>query len=236
MRNVEAMKSFLEALGRTRHVTAPAGRTVREGINPFITISRETGAGGHTLACALIDLFEKRGMTGWRLFDAETCRALLADKGLWTSFRELASEEFHSAVEDALLQMFTGRPPQEIVYNRMFAAIRTFAVFGKVIVLGRGGACITANLPKGTHVRLVAPPAWRMERLKRIYGWDEKQARRYMIETDASRSALVRRCFNRNSDDPLLYDLTINVGRIPINETASLILEMVQYSESAAFA
>ena len=69
---------------------------------------------------------------------------------------------------------------------------------------------------RGLNVRLVAPEAFRLERLMRENGWDAPTARRRMEELDRGRADFVMRFFHHDVSDPHLYDLVINVGRFGI--------------------
>lgn len=187
-----------------------------KGRYPFITISRQTGAGGHRLANELITQMQKEGeplFRGWQVFDQEIWKKVLEDPKMKVSVKALMTEEYLSQLEDILFNLFERQTPQDVVIHRIFQLLRTLASYGKVILVGRAGACVTRSLPSGIHVRLVASEPNRANRMVRLLHVDEKEARRVMEECDRSRARLVRDYFKRDIADPLLYDVVWNTTR-----------------------
>ena len=88
-------------------------------------------------------------------------------------------------------------------------------------------ACFTGR-PHTIHLRLVAPPEDRIRRVCGRRGCDEHLAAAESRRMDGDRAAYVRRYFNRDLRDPLLYDLEINTGRIQITEAVQLLAGLVE--------
>ena len=179
---------------------------------PFVTISRQTGAGGHTLANTLLEAMrQERGdplFEGWQVFDRELCEKLLEDPKLNVSLRSLMTEAYRSQIEDAVFSLLGHLTPQEVVVKKLFDAIRTLATLGRVIIVGRAGACVTRGLPDGVHVRLVASEPIRIRRMMELFHLSEVVAREMVDKQDRDRTRLVRDYFYRDIHDPLLYDAT----------------------------
>ncbi len=199
---------------------------------PFVTISRQAGAGGHVLARALLDrtlearpkaLFE-----GWSLFDERLAEMVAENPALKVSLRGLAEEEFASDIQDMVSSWIGGLSPQSVVVAHLFKVIRGLAQQGKVIIVGRAGACLTRTLPLGVHLRLMAPLDVRVRRVRAVLGSSEKEARRVVADRDRARAALVKTYFHRDIDDPLLYDLVWNTDTVPVEVVASTTLRAVE--------
>jgi cytidylate kinase len=107
--------------------------------------------------------------------------------------------------------------------------MRTPANRGRVILLGRGGACLTHGFPGGVHIRLTAPKPVRVQRMRALLNLSEKEALRMMEERDRSRAALVRRYFDKDINDPLLYDAVWNTEEVSIDAIAQTVLRWVEY-------
>jgi cytidylate kinase len=105
--------------------------------------------------------------------------------------------------------------------------IRRLARGGYAILLGRGAAFATADLPQGVHVRLVAAPAHRDACAARWLGIDPAEAAAWNAGRDAARQRYVRATFSANIADPCAYDLTINVARMPFVVMVDLIVSTV---------
>jgi cytidylate kinase len=140
----------------------------------------------------------------------------------------LAEEEFASGIQDMVSSWIAGLSPQSVVVAHLFKVIRGLAQQGKVIIVGRAGACLTRTLPLGVHLRLMAPLDVRVRRVRAVLGSSEKEARRVVADRDRARAALVKTYFHRDIDDPLLYDLVWNTDTVPVEVVASTTLRAVE--------
>ncbi len=203
------------------------------GPYPFITISRQTGSGGHSLAEAILHLMERQPdrklFGGWQIFDQELCRKVLEDPNMKVPLEWLLAERFRGDTDDFLSQIFAGTTPQLAVFHRTAKLIHAFAGAGKVIVVGRAGAFLTRDLPSGIHVRLVAPRALRVQSMIRQFKLSDSEADRQVSEQDASRALLVRSCFNgKDIEDPLYYDSVWNTSRVSPTVIAGVLAGLVR--------
>jgi cytidylate kinase len=198
---------------------------------PFVTVSRQAGAGGRTLARAVADVAGAAGrpeFQGWKVFDEELCRTISEDPELVVSMKELLDEEYRSLLEDYLLQAIAAESSQALVYRKMFETIRTIAALGKAVIVGRGGSCATGGLPLGVHLRLVAPRKKRVERIAGLLKLPSEKASRWVDQHDASRARLLQDQFQRDIDDPLLYDLVCNTDSMSFLQIASSAVELAE--------
>lgn len=204
----------------------------RKGAFPFVTISRQTGAGGHTLAEALVREMEATGsplLRGWQILDQELCRKILEDAKLKVTMEELLTEKFVHEIRNYVDQLFKDAASQIAVFHEMARIIRTFATLGKVIVVGRAGSLLTQDLPLGIHVRLVAPKEDRIATMMRQFHLTRQEAERQVREHDQSRARLIQSYFyGRDINDPLLYNLVVNTRMTPVQTIAPLLVEWVR--------
>jgi cytidylate kinase len=94
---------------------------------------------------------------------------------------------------------------------------------GNCIILGRGGGQVLAGVPNVVSVKLVAPHADRMERLKKAHSCDAKSAEHQIKQSDHDREGFHRYFFGVDWGNAALYDLVINTGRISPVGAAKLI-------------
>ena len=111
----------------------------------------------------------------------------------------------------------------------MFRTIFSFATVGKVVLVGRGAACLTRDLPLGIHVRLVAPLSVRIRRMRDYLRLTESHAAALVAEQDKARARLIKTYFGRQIDDPLLYDTVWNTESVSVATIAATIVRLVQY-------
>jgi len=199
---------------------------------PFVTISRQSGAGGHTLALAVMEElkkeFEGGWSQGWQVMDQEICRQVAEDPAVRVPVDSLLAAEYHSELEDILKELFLGYCSQDAVIRRMLHLIRDSATFGKVILVGRGASCLTRDLPMGVHIRLVASLESRLRRMRQSMNINEKQAREMIHDQDKAREKLVKIYFGKNIEDPLLYDAVWNTDTVPMETLAGLTVSMIR--------
>lgn len=207
---------------------------------PFITISREAGAGGHELARELkrrMSLRRDPLFQDWQVLDDELCRMVLAKPGISATLRELKEETYYSEIEDMIRSLVAGSSAQGSVIRETFKIIRLMAFLGKVIVVGRAGAAVTRFLPVGFHLRLVAPLEFRTRRIMQLEGIDKERASKLVLERDRTRGKLVQDYFGEHIENPVLYHLTCNTGLIPVQTIAESVIKMVdmRYKQSIGY-
>ncbi len=228
MNEIGKIQSFLETVGYEQKRCKCFG--IETGQNPFITISRETGAGGHSVSAAILKEMEEEKspfFQGWQVCDQELCKRITEEPDLRVSMQKLLASEYHSQIEDMIEEMIAGDSPQDTVVKRMFKIIRTLATFGKVIVIGRAGGCVTRDLPLGIHIRLIASLPSRIKRIMLRHNMDEKHAKQFILEQDKSRKNLVKKFFNRDIADPLLYDMVFNTDKMLVEDIGHSIVSMM---------
>ena len=199
---------------------------------PFITISRESGAGGHLLAHVLTADFQKytefEFFKGWHVFDREICQVVADDPELETSFNDLLSESYRSEFRELINNLFSGRSEQYIKFQKVFKVVRILATLGKVILVGQAAACVTADMPSGIHIRLVAPAATRTRWMMKKFNLSKEESMAMMERQDTNRRNVVKNFFNKSIDDPLLYHATFNGDKITPHEMSYAIIEMLK--------
>lgn len=201
-------------LGREASVTE-----VRETVPnlPVITISRQPGAGGRTVAQLLADQLGLE-LVGYSLID-EVARNRKLQKKVADSLDERARDAIELLVEGLL----RGRYVDHEEYARATAkAIRTLATRGGVIFLGRAAAVVLGD-KADLNVRLVAGEAFRAKRLMEYEHLGEREAARAAVQRDKERIAYARKLYRVDINDPLLYDLVINTERIPPQRAVTVI-------------
>lgn len=200
--------------------------------HPFVTISRQAGAGGHSLANALLRTFEDDADTSrfghWHIFDQRLCEMVAADEQYAGSLESLMAEEYRSPTSDLFHQVLRATLDQDLVMARVFQVVRAVASIGKAIIVGRAGSHVTKDMAPGVHLRIVAPEPDRTARLRELKELSERQARSEMRRLDAGRARLLRSHFGADIDDPTGYDAVWNSGSASLDEIAAATLELVR--------
>ncbi len=202
------------------------------GVMPFVTISRESGAGGQQLAQLLLQALHQQSepvFQGWQIFDESLCELVAKDEKLSVSLENLLDETSLNAVED-LVSTMVGKSPQRDVHSRLVAVVRELGLVGKAIIVGRGGSAITRDIEPGIHLRLRAPLAVRVERKRRQAHGKVNDVEKWVVERDRARRTLVKRLCREEIDDPLLYDVTWNTESVPLEVIANSVVDWIRRS------
>ncbi len=229
MNDLEKLKIFLESVTYKDVKSDCPGN--QKGEAPFVTISRQAGAGGNSLAAAILeelDVLDIPMAKGWQKFNQELCHKIAAEPGMNVYLERLVNLECRPEIEDMVSEVLAGTAPQDSVNKKLFEWIRALAIKGKAILIGRGSVCLTRDLPLGVHVRLVAPVEMRIKRISELLGLGEKKAKDFVAEQDQSRTRLMKTYFGKQIDDALLYDAVWNTGTVPMGQIARAVAMMVE--------
>jgi cytidylate kinase len=214
--------------GFLRVQSMSAGQHLRQ--KPAITISRQAGAGAITVAKLVAEELDI-GCPGdppcpWAVFDRNLVEEIVRDNSLSQKVADYLVEDVKFPLSDAFEAMLGLHPSSWRMMEQAAATIRKLALKGNVILVGRGSAAITANLPHVLHVRLVAPFEQRVRHFELYYHVDQKEAPRLVRERDEARRRYVRQ-FGADIDDPVNYALIINTGQISFEEAARVITNTI---------
>ena len=218
-----------------------------------ITISRQYGSGGDEIATRVCE------MLGYRFFDKRLMVQVASEVGLSESqvvdFSEtdykvqsflerlFARRSPRIVAQTRTWKMdITGTRTMEIeqldeewciriVRGSIEAAYRQ----GNVVIVGRGGQAILQDRPDVLHVRIETPSETRIERVQHrgVPGVtpEYRRATAEQMVSERSRAAAeyLKRFYDIDWDDPMLYHLVINADKWGIDAAAHLIVNAVSY-------
>ena len=206
------------------------GKEISESAKkPAITISREEGAGGLTVASSLADYLKQRSAAQdvWTVFSQHLVAEVLEENNLNKNVGDFMKEGHKGTLTDAIEELLGLHPSTWTLVEQTNATILRLAQMGNVILVGRGGNIITSDLENVFHVRLVGSLEKRIEQAQKVFNLDRKSAISYIKKKDKARKRYVKDNFDKNIDDPLLYHVTINTDLVQYDEAAQLIGEEV---------
>ena len=105
--------------------------------------------------------------------------------------------------------------------------VQEFGQAGNAVVVGRASQVILAGLEEAIHLKIVAPLRTRCERLMQTREVEFESARELAEEHDRWRQLYLRNYHGADWDDPLLYHLTINTGRLSEDDAVDLVVRYV---------
>jgi len=180
----------------------------------IITISRQMGSGSIPIAH---ELAEKLGYT---LVDGEAIMQVAESYGLSAESIEQADEKPPHFVEKMDFQ-------QVIDLHLIELIVLEYALKGNVIIYGRGGQDLLKDIRSVLRVRIIAPFEDRVEHWAEREWIDPDQARVMIRKSDQQRAGFIKYYFDRDWDDPLAYDLTINTQRLSLDMVGKVISDSI---------
>jgi cytidylate kinase len=192
---------------------------------PVVTISRQYGAGGSSVA-GIVASELKAEVVDKRLIEEVAKRLSIrpSDVEAETLVRSFSTLEpgmgagWTPPYPDPLYD-----PRKEIIHLTE-QVIREVAEGGNVVIVGRGAGFVLNNRPDVFRVFLRAPEEARLKTLMERLGLAEAATRRKMHETDSNRAAYIKQLYGRDWCDPDEYDLVVNTGRVSYQTAAQMIL------------
>ncbi len=198
----------------------------------LITISRQFGAGGSTVA----ELVAKR--LGWTVVDNELVDRVAVRAGL--SPQEVAEkEESAPGLFDRIVRALAASS-QEILTPESAEAIKPLeeprlvqitekvvtevAAAGRVVLVGRAATAVLMGEHHAIHARLVAPRAHRIVVVMQRSQLDRKAAEEAIDRIDANRARYHREFYKRDWADPAGYHLTLNTEALGYEGATELIV------------
>jgi len=126
---------------------------------------------------------------------------------------------------------------EEAVVALVEHAIRSAYKAGDCVIVGRAGQVILKEKKDVIHIRIEAPTEDRIQRVKEEFRHSRqafhadielrRDAQDWMNGRDMASADYLRRFYDIQWDDPLLYHLMINTGKVSIDQAVDIITRLV---------
>jgi len=179
-----------------------------------ITLSRQLGSLGCEVAQAV------RDRLGYRL----VWRELVNEAAKRSGAPELALD----CIDDLGLLGISVPPGGRAEYKQAMAELmKELVAEGNIVIIGRAGQVILGGVPNVIHVRIIAPLELRAQRIAMKQAIPIEGAQAQVEASDRNRRLYLKRYYNVRWDDPYLYDLILNTGRITPDMAATIISQTI---------
>jgi len=197
-------------------------RNVEENVGPYLTVSREHGAGGSEIARRVGELL------GWEVLDHELLDQLAEKYGTPRDLLEYVDEKNIDWISSMFESWTSSRGVTQIAYiHRMSNLLLLAAHHGNVVIVGRGARFILPR-ERGIAVRILAPIEFRAEQIMLREGITFAEAKQFAQQADRERQAFKEKYFHHRAADPHEYDLVINVQKLDLEDAVNLIVSAVR--------
>lgn len=193
--------------------------------NIVITISREPGSGGDIIAR---DLAERLKLD---LFHQKVIHEMARSAHVSRQIAQSLDEKGLNFVEDWIASLIHRRHlwPDEYLQH-LLKVIGTIGNHGNAVIVGRGANFV---LPAKDilRLRIIAPKAFRAQKVSETFGIPLEDAKRRILKTESDRKAFIRKYFHEDIANPANYDLVMNTGTMTISESVECVCSILRLRE-----
>lgn len=201
------------------------GKSLPKETFPFITLSREYGCGALSLALTLVAMLNERfhPPLPWVVYERE----LLDRVARELNTRRDIVESIDGRRRDAMTELFDSllnlKVDEVVVFRKLAEVIRSLAVHGNSVIVGRGSYWLTQGLKNGLHVRLVAPRDWRIANIATGRNLTFNEAAKIVALGEKQRNQFIKTYFVSDAERPMMHDLTINMAQFNVAQAAEIV-------------
>ncbi len=199
-----------------------------------ITLSRQAGARGHSIANRLVEELRRHQDPEdppWTLFDRELVCQILDDHHLPHELAKFMPDNRVGELEAAINEILGRHPSSWTLFEYTIDTIVRLARLGHCIIVGRGASVVTRAFPNTLHIRLIGSPEHRIRHMVQAHSMTERQADAYIKSKDAARQKYLKQHFDKDINDPHLYDFILNTDYLEDNTAIQIIQAAVRARE-----
>jgi len=198
-----------------------------------ITISRQLGSGGaylgQQLARNLNIYYADREIISQAAKQFSVLEEELESKeekkdSFWESFLHSFELGFSDPYKPPQITL----PPDLVLFNAQSEIIRHIAKERSAVIIGRCGSYILRDHPNHVSIFLHADFAFRIKRVQKLYNVTESAAEKMVIKSDKERSQYFHSFTGEEWTDARQYDISLNTGKIDIDNSVQLIMKFLE--------
>jgi cytidylate kinase len=185
----------------------------------ILTISRQMGSLGDEIAQKLASRL------GWEL--------ITRGKLIKRFFKNIATPfQLHMLAESA--KFYLSQANNEMTFvEYLVSCLEELARKTSAVLVGFGSQVIFADDRDALHVRIAAPQAVRVERVKNQYHVTDEVAATILSKADKKHKKFVSTLFGADLTDPALYHLSLNTALLSADECVNILAAMIGEHELA---
>lgn len=197
--------------------------------NQVITISREFGSGGRTIARKLSQRL------GYKFYDKELIQRIAEESGYSEEFVEKRGEDANTT-NSFLFNLarsggrgYDGMPG---ITDKLFIIqhniIKKLPDEGPCIIVGRCSDYILRDNPNALHVFIYADMEFKKKRIVELYGETDCNPQKRLEEKDKKRIIYYKNYTGRNWGQSNNYDISLNSSKLGINNCVDMLANLIE--------
>ena len=179
---------------------------------PVITISREVGCNGIKLAKLIASRLDERKMISeWKVLSKGVFYQSAKELDMEPErVRKIFKKDDRYQLDD-ILKAFSDRQykSERKIIKTVTAVVRTFAVDGFSIIVGRAGHIIARDIQNALHIRVAAPLEYRIHNIMENNQLNREEAIIFIKRVEKERTAF-RRAISKENLTEESFDMCIN--------------------------
>lgn len=211
MNQLDLCRSYLAA-SMLASQAMPKSSAAPDG--PVVTISRQAGARANSIAAALVkELTRSKKISQnrpWTVFNQNLLDHVIREHDLPAQTAIYFPEDRSGEISMLIAEMLGLHPGTYTSARKMAETIRSLAVMGNTVIVGRGANHVSMDIPWSLQVRFIGSRDRRVRHFAQLRGLSGKDAAREVDRLDRARKRYVKANFGHDIDDPQFYDLVIN--------------------------
>lgn len=179
---------------------------------PVITISREVGCNGLVVANDLAErLNKKHRPSHWQVLSKEIFLKSAKELSLETDHVRRIFKQSDKFIFEDILKAFNNRnyKSEQKIINTVIDVVRSFAIDGFCILVGRAGHIIASDIENALHLRFTAPLEYRIKNIQNNNDLNRDEAIRFIAKVEKERMAF-RKVIKAETSHDEIFDLSIN--------------------------
>lgn len=211
-------------------------KSAEQAVRPFLTVSRQPGAGAILFSHRLAAHLNQNGDRDWSAWDRELVEKVSSEMGISKSIIEMIPDRTHNWLDDLVQNFATSDNAPNAVetraYKRVAMTIRALAAAGHAILVGQGARFVTAGMPGGIHLWMVAPLEHRIESMAQREGMSRRDAAAKIAQLTRNRKTFYERYWPGKVIEPETFTITVNVAELTVDELIEGVVPMIRAREN----
>jgi hypothetical protein len=195
--------------------------------HPFVTISRQYGCEGAALAHRLVEVLNERcrGSIPWVCYDHELLNKIASEAPLHHEVVESIESRRRNKMSTLFDTILDRKATDSAPMRKLAEVVRSLAIYGRAVLLGRGSYLVTQDLKTGLHVRLIAPVDWRVVKITATREVTQTEAIEIVMEGEDKRNNYMRAHFVQHGDEVINPDLIIDNSRFNLVQISEIVFK-----------
>ena len=192
---------------------------------PFVAVSREFGCEALPLAERLTTILNERCRPSipWVAYDRQLLDKVAQELNMQRDILESLDGKRRDEMSELFDNIINRKVADAVVVRKLAEVIRSLAVHGHAILVGRGSSLATQDLRNGLHVRLVAPRDWRVHKIASDRNISNREAEAIVDEGEKQRHHYIATFFLLDPQNSFHHDLIIDNSRFNLAQIAEIV-------------